>query len=62
MSKRFRSSKKALLGKSWTVVPELRVSGQWLEKHGFSCGRLIEVQVENGRLVFTLLNKDGGQT
>jgi hypothetical protein len=62
MSKKFRSSKKALIGQGWTVVPELRVSGQWLEKQGFSCGSLIEIQVENGRLVLTLLNDDGSQT
>jgi hypothetical protein len=32
------------------VVPYLRMSGQWLEEHGFRIGSVVRVRVEHGRL------------
>jgi hypothetical protein len=32
------------------VVPYLRVSGRWLEQHGFGIGTVVRVLVEYGRL------------
>lgn len=33
-----------------TVVPYLRMSGRWLEEHGFAIGSGVEVLVERGRV------------
>lgn len=35
-------------------VPELRLSGRWMERAGFAPGSLLAVQVEEGRLVVTI--------
>ena len=32
------------------VVPYLRMSGRWLEEHGFAIGSRVQVLVEHGRL------------
>lgn len=32
------------------VVPYLRMSGRWLEEHGFGIGSVVQVRVEHGRL------------
>jgi hypothetical protein len=32
------------------VVPYLRMSGRWLEEHGFSIGSGVQVVVEHGRV------------
>ena len=32
------------------VVPYLRMSGRWLEEHGFGIGSVVRVLVEHGRL------------
>jgi hypothetical protein len=32
------------------VVPYLRMSGRWLEEHGFGIGSVVRVRVEYGRL------------
>jgi hypothetical protein len=37
-----------------TVVPALRVQGQWMEQAGFHVGDRVRVQVELGRLILTL--------
>ena len=34
-------------------VPELRVSGVWLEASGFTAGRAVSIEVSKGRLVIT---------
>lgn len=36
------------------VVPYLRMSGRWLEEHGFAIGSAVQVRVEQGRV--TLLS------
>lgn len=33
-----------------TVVPYLRMSGRWLEEHGFAIGSGVQVVVERGRV------------
>jgi hypothetical protein len=38
------------------VVPYLRMSGRWLEEHGFAIGSGVQVVVEHGRV--TLLSAD----
>ena len=40
-----------------TVVPYLRMSGRWLEEHGFPIGAGVQVVVEHGRV--TLLRAEG---
>jgi hypothetical protein len=37
-----------------TVVPALRVQGQWMEQAGFHVGDRVRVIVEPGRLILTL--------
>ncbi|HYC92874.1 MAG TPA: SymE family type I addiction module toxin [Thermoanaerobaculia bacterium] len=32
------------------VVPYLRMSGRWLEEHGFAIGSDVQVVVEHGRV------------
>jgi hypothetical protein len=32
------------------VVPYLRMSGRWLEEHGFAIGSAVQVVVEQGRV------------
>lgn len=34
-------------------VPFLRLSGHWLEKHGFSIERDVHIEAEHGRLILT---------
>ncbi|RYG41579.1 MAG: type I addiction module toxin, SymE family [Chitinophagaceae bacterium] len=36
-----------------TTVPEIRLSGAWLEKLGFNCGERVEVRMSEGKLVIT---------
>lgn len=31
-------------------VPYLRMSGRWLEEHGFTIGSAVQVRVEHGRV------------
>lgn len=33
------------------IVPELRVNGVWLERHGFKAGGLVEITVRENELV-----------
>ena len=37
-----------------TPVPYLRLSGHWLEQHGFTPGSRITVTAETGKLVLTI--------
>lgn len=37
-----------------TPVPYLRLSGHWLEQHGFTRGSRVTVTAENGKLVLTI--------
>jgi hypothetical protein len=37
----------------FTIRPKLTLSGKWLEEAGFLPSTLINVEVENGRLVIT---------
>lgn len=39
------------------IVPYLRMSGRWLEEHGFPIGSTVQVLVERGKVV--LLPRDG---
>lgn len=32
-------------------VPELRISGNWLEKQGFDIGRTVEITISKGKMV-----------
>ena len=32
------------------IVPYLRMSGRWLEEHGFMVGSYVQVLVEHGRV------------
>ena len=38
-----------------TIVPEIRLSGAWLQKLGFCYGGKVEVNVSMGKLVITPL-------
>jgi len=40
-------------------VPELRLSGLWLEAEGFKAGISVDIEVSKGRLIIT--PKDNGQ-
>ena len=42
------------------VVPYLRMSGRWLEEHGFAIGSDVQVVVEHGRV--TLISVDVVET
>lgn len=35
----------------FAVTPFLRITGKWFEKAGFCIGDIVEIDVENGRLV-----------
>jgi toxic protein SymE len=48
----FRPSNRTRTGE--TPVPYLRLSGRWLEQHGFTPGSRITVTAENGKLVLTI--------
>lgn len=37
-----------------TAVPYLRLSGRWLEQHGFTRGSRVTVTAEKGKLVLTI--------
>jgi len=37
-----------------TAVPYLRLSGHWLEQHGFNRGSRVIVTAENGKLILTI--------
>jgi hypothetical protein len=37
----------------FTIRPKLTLSGKWLEEAGFLPSALINVEVENGRLIIT---------
>jgi hypothetical protein len=37
----------------FTIRPKLTLSGKWLEEAGFLPSTLINVEVENGRLIIT---------
>jgi hypothetical protein len=39
---------------SYRRVPEVRLSGEWLRRAGFSPGCIVAVAVENDRLVVTV--------
>lgn len=41
-----------------TYVPCLRLSGHWLEEHGFGIRARVVVKVEPGRLTVTLKNEE----
>ena len=36
-----------------SVVPYLRLSGRWLEEHGFTVGSWVDVHVADGRVILT---------
>ncbi len=38
------------------VVPELRLSGVWLEEMGFTGGIKVEIDISRGKLVITASN------
>jgi hypothetical protein len=48
----FRASSRTRCGE--TPVPYRRLSGRWLEQHGFTPGSRITVTAENGKLVLTI--------
>jgi hypothetical protein len=39
--------------KTFVIRPKLTLSGKWLEEAGFSPSTLINVEVQNGKLVIT---------
>jgi len=41
------------------VVPYLRMSGRWLEEHGFAIGSGVQVLVEHGRVTLSSGRADG---
>jgi hypothetical protein len=41
------------------VVPYLRMSGRWLEEHGFAIGSGVQVLVEHGRVTLISGGADG---
>lgn len=40
------------------IVPELRLSGVWLEEQGFGAGISVDIRVSRGKLIIT--PKDSG--
>ena len=48
----FRATTRTRSGE--TPVPYLRLSGHWLEQHGFTPGSRVTVTAENGKLVLTI--------
>lgn len=48
----FRTTTRTRSGE--TPIPYLRLSGRWLEQHGFTPGSRVTVTAENGKLVLTL--------
>ncbi len=36
------------------ILPEIRLTGKWLQKLGFHCGQLIMVEQKRQRIVITL--------
>jgi hypothetical protein len=48
----FRASTRTRTGE--TAVPYLRLSGHWLEQHGFNRGSRVIVTAEKGKLVLTI--------
>ncbi len=41
-------------GKGYKRVPQIRISGQWLQELGFSIGDTLNVECEGGKLIITL--------
>jgi hypothetical protein len=41
-------------------VPMIRLRGKWLKRAGFEEGRLVQIDVDNGRLTVTMLDKAAG--
>jgi toxic protein SymE len=39
---------------SSVIMPEIRLTGKWLQKLGFHCGQLILVEQKSKRIVITL--------
>ena len=48
----FRATTRTRSGEA--AVPYLRLSGHWLEQHGFTRGSRVTVTAENGKLVLTI--------
>ena len=48
----FRATTRTRSGE--TAVPYLRLSGRWLEQHGFTRGSRVVVTAESGKLVLTI--------
>jgi hypothetical protein len=44
------------------VVPYLRMSGRWLEEHGFAIGCGVQVVVEHGRVTLISVGVEASQT
>ena len=38
------------LARSQKIVPELKISGVWLEEQGFYAGQLVEITIQNKEL------------
>jgi len=41
----------------FVILPEIRLNGKWVEKLGFSCGSIINIQTEKNRIVITSSEK-----
>jgi hypothetical protein len=55
VSSRYTESK-AILNKSHSYKPFIRMSGNYLEKHGFNIGDEIHVEVKNGLITIKNMN------
>lgn len=42
----------------YTIVPEIRLEGRWLEKIGFFIGSTIQVSVAEQKMVVELIKRD----
>lgn len=39
------------------VVPEIRLTGKWLERFGFEFGKFVEVNCEQNKITITLVDE-----
>jgi len=42
----------------YRIVPELRISGDWLTKAGFEAGRIVNIEVSQNQLIIKTTNDD----
>jgi len=49
---------RAVTPRHYRIVPELRISGDWLAAVGFKAGLFVEIEVSENQLLMKLKNDD----